>query len=765
MAAGGGGAAAANPRATTAAEAPAKTLRGYQSRIANKCLHDNTIVVLPTGSGKTLLAAEVIKRLGPPALFLVPTCLLVDQQAEALGSWTGLSVAKYRGGAGLPPSTFKILVSTPQAFRTAQQNGIGHLQWSAFRVVIFDEVHHVLKDHPYRKLALSLRRSSLTPPPAAAAAAGPSSHPRVVGLTASYSYAVGDAKTKASLTRMCHELRITTTETATRQELEASGYHATGAAAEVLLGPRPDSAGTTDDAAPAGVVPEADRKPHEMGTTFFRREAKGTSTAFTRLLMACVRGMEEATAAAAAAAAEAAQAAAPSSQPRQTLLFASPMPPSGDLAPREWGAYTHKLALKAAGGGGGGGGGAKILETAAGRGIRGGGGFPGKSVTKRCTRCGIDANAGQPRRSSARPTLHLLLAELEHWYEAVKVLVVSWEEREDDAATILDMFGCTGSPSDRAASEAVWPGDVRQKISAFWEAVPGTFPRYEKLKNVLLDKYDHHGGDGSSSGGGGGGGKKGFRGIVFVVQRVTTHVLAHAIAADPRMAPRFSAACLYASSSPATASLSVTKAQAQASIEAFRSGSVNLLLATVVAEEGMDVPKANCVVRYDAMVHAVSMVQGRGRAREEDSSFVVLSERPDRTTADLEAVERQQQRLVRGFRPPAAGSAAAAAGDAALVVAQRARERGACEALLGAAAAQGGGGGGALSAINFFAQKTKAALEDGWSKGAGGQWVCTLSYESPLRELHATGTAPGKKAAKKLAAAKLLAGLREAVAA
>ncbi|CAB1117769.1 unnamed protein product [Ectocarpus sp. CCAP 1310/34] len=754
----GRGAAAATPRAT-AAKAPAKTLRGYQSRIANKCLHDNTIVVLPTGSGKTLLAAEAIKRLGPPALFLVPTRLMVDQQAEALGSWTGLSVTKYMGGAGLPPSTFKILVSTPQAFKAAQQNGIGHLQWSAFRVVIFDEVHHVLKDHPYRKLALSLRRSSLTPPPPASPATGSSSHPRVVGLTASYSYAVGDAKIEASLTRLCHELRITATETATRQELEAGGYQAMGAAAEVLLDPRPDSAGTTDDTAPAGVVPEADQKPHEMGTTFFRREAKGTSTAFTRLLMACVRSMEEATAAAAAA-----QAAPPSSQPHQTLLFSSPMPPSGKLAPREWGAYAHKLALKAAAAAAaGGGGGAKMPETAAGRGMGGGGDFTGNSVAKRCTRCGIDANAGQPRRSSSRPTLHLLLAELEHWYEAVKTMVVSWEEREDDAATILDMFGCTGSPSHRAASEAVWPSDVRQKISAFWEAVPRTFRRYDKLKNVLLDKYDHHGGDGSSSGGGGG--KKCFRGIVFVVQRVTTHVLAHVIAADPRLAPRFSAACLYASSSPATASLSVTKAQAQASIEAFRSGSVNLLLATVVAEEGIDIPKANCVVRYDAMMHGVSMVQGRGRAREEDSSFVVLSERPDRTTADLEAVERQQQRLVWGFRPPAAGSAAAAASDAAIMAAQRLREHGARKALLGIAAAQGGGGGGALSALNFFAQKTKAALEDGWSKGAGGQWVCTLSYESPLRELRATGTAPGKKAAKKLAAAKLLAVLREAVAA
>ncbi|CAN0295772.1 unnamed protein product, partial [Ectocarpus sp. 12 AP-2014] len=97
----------------------------------------------------------------------------------------------------------------------------------------------------------------------------------------------------------------------------------------------------------------------------------------------------------------------------------------------------------------------------------------------------------------------------------------------------------------------------------------------------------------------------------------------------------------------------------------------NLLLSTAVAEEGIDVPDANCVVRYDPMDHAVSMVQGRGRARGEKSSFVVLCERADRTTADLEAVEHRQLWQLRNIEPDHQGErgveVVAAAAAAAVV--------------------------------------------------------------------------------------------------
>eukprot|EP00903_Cladosiphon_okamuranus_P013941 g12967.t1 len=719
---------------------PGKKLRNYQSRIASTCERFNTIVVLPTGSGKTLIAAEVIKRLPPPALFLVPTRLLVEQQAEALRVWNpGRDVAEYSGGMALPAS-FHVFVSTPEAFKIAQRSS-SLLNWNAFGVVVFDEVHHVLKDHPYRKLALSLRRASLFP-----SSSSPmlGNTPRVVGLTASYSYAVGHDKTKTSLTRMCRELRITNTETATAEELEASGYHAKGAMAEVSLsGPAPSahpcsaptaratSKNTTST--PKGVVPEADRKPHKMVTTFFDREQRGASTAFSRLLMVCVRSMEKVIVTG------------------NISKFQSPMPPTGKLAPREWGAYAHKLSKC--------GGPAQGGPTTA-------------AAARRCIRCGVNSTCeegagrggcdSRHRHLSYQPDVRVLLAELEHWYEAVKTLVVSWEEGEDEAATILDMFGCTESPSFNGSEQKqgiAWPTHVLQKIRAFWAGVPASFPRYEHLKDVLVEKYKYHGGDGGGDISSNGRGKS-FRGIVFVRQRVTTHALAHVIASDPRLAPHFSTSCLYASSSAATASLYMTKAQAQASIRAFRSGTVNLLLATVVAEEGMDIPKANCVIRYDAMEHAVSLVQGRGRAREGGSSFVVLRERSDRSTADLEAVERQQQRFVKKFKPLAEGSAAAAAADEALAAAQRSREKGARVVLLATAASDGGG---ALSAVNLFCKKTKVVLEDDWNKVAGELWACTLSYESPLRKLAAVGTAPSKKAAKKLAAARLLTDLRAAV--
>lgn len=591
----------------------------------------------------------------------------------------------------------------------------------------------MLKDHPYRKLALKLRRSSLSSTPS----------PRVVGLTASYTYAVGEAKVTASLRSMCHELLIKKAETATPQELKASGYHTVGAAAEVLLtptatasSPHPLESSSQPPCAPrflvAGVVPEADRKPHEMGITFFRRERDGGGTVFACGLMACVRAMERAVV-----------------EWSEIPSFTSPLPPDGKLAAREWGAYAHKLACN---GGTPNNIGERECHT-----FMQGGSVAANYVTSNRGRASRYSSSNRPPPATHRP----MVAELEHWYEAVKALVVSWEQAEDSAATILDM---AGYGRHRRFPLEVWPDNVRQAVSSFWGEVPETFPRFEHLKEVLMDKYKSHGGDGS-------GGGTPFRGIIFVTQRVTTHVLAHIISKDPALAPLFSTACLYASSSPATASLSVSRAKAQNHLLCFRGGQVNLLLATVVAEEGMDIPAANCVIRFDALLHAVSLVQGRGRARQEGSSFVVLDERADRPLDFLEGVEQQQLRLVRNFKPATACDATAA--NAAALAAQRSRECGARSVLLkvgpkagtatGLSPVRSSTNSGAVSAVNMFSSKTKVVLEETWAKGKGGLWECTLAYQSPLRELHAAGLAPGKKVAKKLAAAKLVADLLEVV--
>lgn len=54
---------------------------------------------------------------------------------------------------------------------------------------------------------------------------------------------------------------------------------------------------------------------------------------------------------------------------------------------------------------------------------------------------------------------------------------------------------------------------------------------------------------------------------------------------------------------------------------------VNLLFATDVVEEGIDVPKCSTVIRFDIPKTVRSNVQSRGRARKSDSQFIIMLER------------------------------------------------------------------------------------------------------------------------------------------
>ncbi|MEK6810844.1 MAG: DEAD/DEAH box helicase, partial [Candidatus Thermoplasmatota archaeon] len=60
--------------------------REYQRNVAATCLEKSTLVVLPTGMGKTVIAArviaEVLRRRGGRILVLAPTKPLVEQHAS-----------------------------------------------------------------------------------------------------------------------------------------------------------------------------------------------------------------------------------------------------------------------------------------------------------------------------------------------------------------------------------------------------------------------------------------------------------------------------------------------------------------------------------------------------------------------------------------------------------------------------------------------------------------------------------------------------------
>ena len=62
-------------------------------------------------------------------------------------------------------------------------------------------------------------------------------------------------------------------------------------------------------------------------------------------------------------------------------------------------------------------------------------------------------------------------------------------------------------------------------------------------------------------------------------------------------------------------SVGMTQKEQEEVIKRFKTGEKNLLLATSVAEEGLDISDCNYVIRYDMMGNEISSVQSRGRVR------------------------------------------------------------------------------------------------------------------------------------------------------
>lgn len=85
------------------------TYGSYQLEALEKAKRENTIVYLETGSGKTLIAVMLLKSyahlLRKPSpfigVFLVPTVVLVSQQADVVEMHSDLKVAKFCGYMGV----------------------------------------------------------------------------------------------------------------------------------------------------------------------------------------------------------------------------------------------------------------------------------------------------------------------------------------------------------------------------------------------------------------------------------------------------------------------------------------------------------------------------------------------------------------------------------------------------------------------------------------------------------------------------------------
>ncbi len=139
--------------------------RAYQGAIARSARSQNTLVVLPTGLGKTAIALRVIAEtlLEQPTrsiLLLAPTRPLVFQHAASVARTlfapppivlTGAIDPERRRELLRPP---QIIVATPQVVANDAAHGLFPL--ADLSLVVFDEAHRAVGDYPYVALGRAL---------------------------------------------------------------------------------------------------------------------------------------------------------------------------------------------------------------------------------------------------------------------------------------------------------------------------------------------------------------------------------------------------------------------------------------------------------------------------------------------------------------------------------------------------------------------------------------------------------------------------------
>jgi endoribonuclease Dicer len=84
-------------------------------------------------------------------------------------------------------------------------------------------------------------------------------------------------------------------------------------------------------------------------------------------------------------------------------------------------------------------------------------------------------------------------------------------------------------------------------------------------------------------------------------------------------------------------------------LQKFRRGEVNCLFATSVAEEGLDIPQCNLVVRFDLYRTMIGYVQSRGRARHRNSKYLHMIEESNNDHRERVMDVKSDEKTMRDF--------------------------------------------------------------------------------------------------------------------
>lgn len=119
-----------------------------------------------------------------------------------------------------------------------------------------------------------------------------------------------------------------------------------------------------------------------------------------------------------------------------------------------------------------------------------------------------------------------------------------------------------------------------------------------------------------------------FTGLIFVEQRAWLAVLAEILSIHPRTKELFRVGTFLGTSQSSKRKAMIAAfaepRNQQTTLEDFRAGTTNLILATSVLEEGIDVSSCHFVVCFERPKNLKSFIQRRGRARMQKSKYFVF---------------------------------------------------------------------------------------------------------------------------------------------
>ncbi|KKK18219.1 hypothetical protein AOCH_004535 [Aspergillus ochraceoroseus] len=144
-----------------------------------------------------------------------------------------------------------------------------------------------------------------------------------------------------------------------------------------------------------------------------------------------------------------------------------------------------------------------------------------------------------------------------------------------------------------------------------------------------------------------------FSGLIFAQQRATVGVMAQLLSVHPSTRDRFRTAGYVGWSSgssrkDALGELLTMKMQRD-TLDDFRGGRKNLIVATDVLEEGIDVSACSMVVCYNKPPNLKSFVQRRGRARRQQSTYAILVS-TDEDSLDLHKWQDLEKAMVEAYQ-------------------------------------------------------------------------------------------------------------------